>query len=86
MLIDLFGLRKLALRPILLGTLAGTWSHIARGSFVCADAQPCAPKSDANGLFQTISLSSLHCWCAGAGLCALLVHVVRTARKRPGPD
>ena len=50
-------------RTVLLGALAGTWSHVLLDSVMHADITPWAPWSGANGLYAWVSLSTLHGLC-----------------------
>ena len=65
--------RKLALLPVVLGAAAGSYSHVLLDSFMHADITPFAPFSNANPLFQVISLGALHWTCAVSGVVALFV-------------
>lgn len=50
----------------------GVYSHVLLDSVMHADIRPFAPLTDANPLFQAISLGELHIWCVVAGVFGLM--------------
>ena len=71
---------------MLLGALAGTWSHVLLDSVMHADITPWAPWSEANGLYVWVSMSTLHGLCVTGMLVGAAVWVSRRwlGRQRPG--
>jgi membrane-bound metal-dependent hydrolase YbcI (DUF457 family) len=81
-LLDAFGLRKLTVRAVALGAIAGTYSHVVLDSLMHADMQPFEPFSDANPLLGAVLLDTLHGFCLLAGLVGVVAIAVRYFRKR----
>lgn len=81
-LLDALGLRKLGVRAVTLGALAGTYSHVALDSVMHADMKPFAPFSDANPLLGALLLNTLHGFCVLAGIVGGVVVLVRRLRHR----
>jgi membrane-bound metal-dependent hydrolase YbcI (DUF457 family) len=81
-LLDALGLRKLSVRAVALGALAGTYSHVLLDSMMHADMKPFAPFSDANPLLGAVFLSTLHGFCVLAGVVGGVVIAARRLRHR----
>ena len=64
----LLGWRRLRASAVLLGCLAGAWSHVLLDSVMHSDITPLAPFSNANALYQLVSLKTLHFACVAAGV------------------
>ena len=78
------GWRQLNLTQVAAGAALGSYSHIVLDSIIHADIRPLAPFSDANVLYQLISLSALHVFCILAGVFGLfllgVLHPIRRAK------
>jgi len=66
------------------GAFIGTYTHIVLDSVMHADIRPFAPFSNANGLYEVISLPALHGTCAILGVAGLAAWIVarRLGRAR----
>lgn len=82
---NLFKWRELELRPVVLGAIAGSYTHILLDSVMHADITPFAPFSDANPLLMAVSLNALHLSCLGAGAIGLFALAIREAHQRDKP-
>ena len=80
-LLDALGLRKLSVRTVALGAILGTYSHVALDSLMHADMEPFAPFSDRNPLLGAVFLSTLHGFCAIAGVVGGIAIGVRYFRS-----
>ena len=60
----------------------GVYSHVALDSLMHADIRPFAPFSQANPLYQLVSLSTLHLGCVLAGAGGLLLLGLRLLARR----
>ena len=74
---NMFKWRELGLLPVLLGAVAGSYTHVVLDSLMHQDITPFAPFSNANPLLRAVSLSTLHWSCLAAGLAALCVLGIR---------
>lgn len=83
---NLFNWKTLSLLPVALGAVAGTYSHIVLDSIMHADITPFAPFSDTNPLFRVVSLSTLHWFCIGSGIAAVLVICIKRIASRKRSD
>lgn len=85
---DPFAWRSPGVRAVMLGALAGAWSHIVLDSVMHADITPWAPFSDANALYRIVSLEALHGFCVAAGVSGLAILALRRVlsgrRRRDG--
>lgn len=79
---NLFGWQQLRLRAVIIGALAGSYSHIVLDSVMHADMRPFAPFNDSNALLGLVSLSALHWICIGAGVAGMLVIAVRALVRK----
>lgn len=80
---DLFGWQKLALSPVIVGALLGSYSHVVLDGIMHADMRPFAPWSDANPFLHAVSLSILHWGCIIAGAAAGVLIWLKTRQSRP---
>lgn len=78
---NLFKWRELALLPVVVGAMAGSYSHVLLDSVMHADITPFAPFSDVNPLLHIIPINTLHLACLVAGILALAIHEVRERNK-----
>jgi membrane-bound metal-dependent hydrolase YbcI (DUF457 family) len=76
---DILGWQSLDAVPVLLGAVAGAYSHVLLDSIMHFDIRPFAPFSDANALLGIVSLDTLHVLCAASGVIA---GVLIAARRR----
>ncbi len=74
---NLFGWKRLTMRPIALGAALGSFSHILLDSVMHGDVHPLWPVSNVNSLHGVISLRALHGSCIAAGFLGLIVVGVR---------
>lgn len=77
-----FKWRELGMWPVVLGAMAGSYTHVLLDSIMHADMTPFAPFSDANPLLRVMSLSALHWACFVAGVVALFVLEIREGLER----
>ena len=73
----LFSWRPPGLGAVVAGAALGAWSHVLLDSVMHADITPLAPFSDANALFRSVSLATLHWSCIACALTAVLAWGVR---------
>lgn len=59
-------------RPVMLGAVAGSYSHIVLDSVMHADIRPLSPFSQANALYRIVSLDALHDFCLLSGVVAVV--------------
>jgi membrane-bound metal-dependent hydrolase YbcI (DUF457 family) len=81
-LLEALGLRRLSVRAVAFGALAGTYSHVLLDSMMHADMEPFAPFSDANPLLGAVFLNTLHGFCVLTGLVGGVVIAARRLRHR----
>jgi membrane-bound metal-dependent hydrolase YbcI (DUF457 family) len=74
----LLGWRRLKVSAVVLGSLVGAWSHVLIDSFMHGDITPLAPYSNANPLYQLVSLRVLHLGCIVAGAAAVVWYLWRS--------
>lgn len=81
----LLGWRRLSVTAVLLGSLVGAWSHVLLDSVMHSDITPLAPYSNANPLYQLVSLQVLHLGCVFTGLLGVVWYFLRSnsSLKRP---
>ena len=79
--LDFFALAGLTLRQIVLGALAGAWSHVVLDGIMHADASPLAPFVAGNALHGLVDVRMLHAACTLAGVAGLAVWLWRDARR-----
>ena len=72
-----FGWKDLQPGPVAMGAVLGGCSHIALDGVMHDDIRPLAPFSDANALYQLVSIDTLHLLCLGAGAVGLVVLALR---------
>lgn len=77
---NLFDWCGLARKQIVVGALAGAWSHVVLDSIMHADIAPLAPFSTSNGLLRAVSLDALHGFCAASAIVALAILAWRERR------
>jgi membrane-bound metal-dependent hydrolase YbcI (DUF457 family) len=65
--------KNLSTRVVVLGALAGTYSHVFLDSLMHADVRPFAPFSDANPLLGAVSFTALHLFCLLAGIVGVVL-------------
>jgi membrane-bound metal-dependent hydrolase YbcI (DUF457 family) len=70
--------------PVVLGTFAGTYSHVVLDSIMHADMTPLAPFSQSNAVLDTLSYAGIHIACVISGLLGLGAWVV-VQRIRAAP-
>ncbi len=76
---------RVSVKTALIPGLISGYSHVFLDSVMHADVRPWAPWSDANPLYQAISLGVLHWGCLAAGLVGVLWFVLRRIyRPRSG--
>jgi hypothetical protein len=78
---NLFGVADLTLRQIVLGVLAGAWSHVVLDGIMHSDSSPLAPWRTANALYGVIDVPVLHGLCTVAGIVGLAIFLWRDARR-----
>ncbi len=74
---NLFQWQSLSPPPIWLGAAIGSYSHIVFDSVMHSDIVPLFPFSNANPLYQLISLGHLHLFCLLSALLGLVIIGVR---------
>jgi membrane-bound metal-dependent hydrolase YbcI (DUF457 family) len=74
--------RGLRMRAVVLGSLAGAWSHVLLDSVMHADITPLAPFSDENGLYQVVPLRILHLSCIASGVAGAGWYLLRRRWSR----
>lgn len=79
---DPFGWQGLRLGPVAVGAVLGAYSHVLLDSVMHADIRPLSPFSQANPLYQWLSLDDLHTLCVVAGAVAIAVLGVRHWMQR----
>jgi hypothetical protein len=79
---DVFQWKALTLAQVATGAAIGVYSHVALDSLMHADIRPFAPFSQANPLYQLVSLSTLHLGCVLAGVGGLLLLGLRLLARR----
>jgi membrane-bound metal-dependent hydrolase YbcI (DUF457 family) len=81
----LLGWRHLGVSAVLLGALAGAWSHVLFDSVMHGDITPFAPFTNANPLYLLVPLQVLHLGCVIAGALAFLWYLLRSnpSSERP---
>jgi membrane-bound metal-dependent hydrolase YbcI (DUF457 family) len=79
---DIFRWRELALMPVVVGAVAGSYTHVLFDSIMHADITPFAPFSNANPLLLAVELDTLHLACFGAGVLGGLVLGMRTLHEQ----
>jgi hypothetical protein len=71
--------------PIVLGTFAGTYSHVVLDSIMHADMTPLAPFSQRNAVLDWLSYAGIHIACVISGMVGLsawvIVQRIRAARR-----
>jgi membrane-bound metal-dependent hydrolase YbcI (DUF457 family) len=82
---DLFQWQHLSLMAVAVGAIVGAYSHILLDGIMHADMRPFAPWSDANPLFQVISLSTLHWACVMTGVVGLGILLRSEASSKSEP-
>ncbi len=70
-------------RVLVVSALAGTFSHVLLDSVMHLDIQPWAPWSDANGLYASLSLPTLHLLCTAGMVVGALGWVALRWVRRP---
>ncbi len=70
-------------RSSLIAILFGGWSHVLLDGVMHEDAQPLAPFSDVNPVFDMVSLKVLHLACLWSFIGAGLVWRMRIALRKP---
>lgn len=78
---NLFQWQSLNAVPIWLGAAAGSYSHIVLDSVMHSDMVPLSPFSEANVLYQFVSLGELHLFCVFAALLGLVILSIRRLLK-----
>lgn len=73
--------------PVVLGTFAGTYSHVLLDSIMHADMTPLAPFSHGNAVLGSLSYAGIHIACVISGMVGLgawiLLQRMRAARRGP---
>lgn len=69
--------RRLSVAAVVLGSLVGAWSHVLLDSIMHSDITPLAPYSNANPLYQLVSLRVLHIGCVLAGALGVAWYLLR---------
>jgi len=69
--------RKISRTAAWSGALIGAWSHLLLDSFMHDDIKPLSPFTDANVLYETISISLLHTICLSIGIFGLLLILIK---------
>jgi membrane-bound metal-dependent hydrolase YbcI (DUF457 family) len=73
--------------PVVLGTFAGTYSHVVLDSIMHADMTPLAPFSQSNAMLDSLSYAGIHIACVLSGMVGLgawaIVQRIRAARRDP---
>ena len=70
--------RHLSIAAVVLGSLVGAWSHVLFDSVMHIDITPLAPYSNANPLYQLVSLQALHLGCVIAGVLGVVWYLLRS--------
>jgi membrane-bound metal-dependent hydrolase YbcI (DUF457 family) len=81
----LLGWRRLGVAAVLLGSLVGAWSHVLFDSVMHSDITPLAPYSNANPLYQLVSLPVLHLGCVIAGALGVVWYLLRSSPSLERP-
>lgn len=68
-----FNWKSLSPLAVTLGAATGTYSHIILDSVMHSDITPFAPFSNANPLYQVISLATLHWFCLASVAVAMII-------------
>jgi membrane-bound metal-dependent hydrolase YbcI (DUF457 family) len=77
---DWYEWQQLALPPVIVGALLGSYSHIVLDGIMHADMRPFAPWSEANPFLHAVSLSTLHWACIALGIAGVMLWLI----TRPG--
>ena len=74
--------------PIVVGTFAGTYSHVLLDSMLHADLAPLAPLSQGNAMLDVLSFAGIHVFCVLSGILGLCAWAVaqRVWRSRGASD
>lgn len=72
-----FGWKALQPGPVAIGAALGGCSHVALDSAMHDDIRPLAPFSDANALYQLVSIDTLQLLCLVAGAAGLAAFAIR---------
>jgi membrane-bound metal-dependent hydrolase YbcI (DUF457 family) len=80
---NLFKWRELGLLPVVMGAVAGSFTHVLLDSLMHYDMSPFAPFNADNPLWQAVSLEALHWSCLVAGIVGFLVLGMRKLQKNP---
>jgi membrane-bound metal-dependent hydrolase YbcI (DUF457 family) len=70
--------RHLSISAVVFGSLVGAWSHVLLDSVMHGDITPLAPYSNANPLYQLVSLRVLHLGCVIAGALGVVWYLLRS--------
>src|ERR1700722_18230184 len=73
--------------PVVVGTFAGTYSHVFLDSIMHADMTPLAPFSQSNAVLDWLSYAGIHIACVISGILGLtawvIIRRIRAARRNP---